>query len=113
MARVKYRVSSVNISFMLAIAIIFDLLQFLLTLTVIGALLSWLVTAFAVCMFAIWFLILGVNYFSGRKAAAKMASVIGTAVIEFIPVINALPSITIGVLAIALVSRSEDRLAAR
>lgn len=109
MGEVRYRVSGVSLGFMLALAAIFDLLQFLLTLTVVGALFSWLVTAIAVTIYAIWFLLLGVNYFSGRKAASKMIAALTTAVVEFIPLVSALPTITIGVLAIALISRSEDR----
>jgi hypothetical protein len=113
MGEVRYRVSGVSMGFMIAIAAIFDLLQFLLTLTVIGSLLAWLVTVFAGMIFFVWFLILGINYFSGKKAAAKVGTILSTSVLEFIPILNALPTITIGVITIALVSRMEDRMSAK
>lgn len=109
MAQVRYRVSNVSLGFMLALAVVFDLLQFLLTLTVVGALFTLLFGFVGFIIYAIWFLILGVNYIQGRKAAAKLGTLIATWVVEFMPLLNALPSMTVGVLLIALISRAEDR----
>jgi hypothetical protein len=107
--RVSYRIGGVTVAFMLALALVLDLVQILLTLTGVGALLAWLVTAVGTTAFGIWFLLMRVNYFSGRKAAQKMAATLAGVVAEFVPVINALPAMTISVIAVVLLSRAEDR----
>lgn len=103
------RVSAITLFFMIMISIVLDGVQFLLTLTVVGALFAWLVTALAMCIFGVWFLLLGINYFSGRKAGLKMASMFSSVVIELVPILSALPGITIGVLGVVAASRLEDR----
>lgn len=106
--KITYRVSFVTAFFMLALAAIIDLIQFLLNLTVILIPLTWLFTALAAITFAIWFLIVGVSYFSGKRAGLKMVASVGSVVAEFVPVINALPAVTTGVVLVIIVSRIED-----
>lgn len=102
------RIGNVVAGLMLATALTFDGLQFLLTLTVFGSIASPLITFVALCIFALWFLIYGINYIGGRKAGVKLAATMGTVVAEMVPFINGLPAITAGVLGILYASRKED-----
>ncbi|MDB5264978.1 MAG: hypothetical protein JWN64_549 [Parcubacteria group bacterium] len=104
----KYRIGGTAAGFMIGTAILFDAIQFLLTLTVIGSLVTFLVTILATIVFALWFALLGESIFkqnAAKKALISMASVIT----ELVPVIDALPAITLGVVALIAQSRSEDR----
>lgn len=97
---------------MLGTAFLLDCFQFflnLLPIPVIGWVLSMFVGMAALCIFAVWFLVLGVGLFGGRKAGVKMASAILAPVIEIIPLVGALPGTTLGVLGIIIASRLEDR----
>lgn len=108
-----HKISNVTAGFMLAIAVIFDGIQGLLTLTIFGALFSWFFTFLALVIFGVWFAILGINYFSGRAAGLKIASVFGSAIAEMVPFINGLPAITAGVAGIIVSSRLEEKGAPR
>lgn len=103
------RISNLVAGLMLGTALIFDGLQVLLTLTVVGSVASPLITFAAVSMFALWFLIYGINYIGGRKAGIKLASTVGATVAELVPLINGLPAITLGVLGVIYASRKEDK----
>jgi hypothetical protein len=113
MNTVKYRVSGVSLGFLIALAVVFDALQIFLTLTVFGAIFTVLVTFIAAVIFFLSFAILGVSYFSGRKPGLKIATIFTSSVLELVPILSAFPTVTIGVLGIALISRHEDRLAAK
>lgn len=102
------RINNVIAGLMLATAATCDGLQILLTLTVFGSIASPLITFVALCVFALWFLIYGINYIGGRRAGLKFAAVAGTAVAELVPFINGLPVTTIGVFAVIYASRKED-----
>lgn len=102
------RISNLVAGLMLGTALIFDGLQALLTFTLIGSVASPLVTFAAVSVFALWFLIYGINYIGGRKAGIKLASTVGATVAELVPLINGLPAITLGVLGVIYASRKED-----
>jgi predicted membrane protein len=107
--QVRYRIGNVAAGFILAFTVIADLSQFLLTLTGVGALLAPLVTFLVTTTLFIWFLLLGVNYIAGKRAAAKAITALSVVVAEFIPVINALPTFTIGAIVIIWSSRAEDK----
>lgn len=98
---------------MLATAGIIDLVQLFLTLTVFLAPASIALTFIAFSVFALWFLLLGVSYVGGSKAFAKLGAAGAGVIIEFVPLINALPATTAAVLAVILISRMEDREKAR
>lgn len=110
MTGVKYRIGNVALGFMLAFAAAFDALQFLFTLApFIGQALSIFLDIVWVIGFSLWCLLLRVNFFSGRKIGVKVMSLAGTAIIELLPFIQALPALTLGTLGVAVASRMEDR----
>jgi len=106
---VTYRIGTVQACFMVGIAIIGDLLQFLLSLTGILAIGADVVTFLTESILGIWFMISGVGFMSGKKATSKFLNVIGTTVIELIPIVDALPTLTIGTILLIRASRAEDR----
>ena len=109
----RYRVGMVTAIFMVGLAVLVDIAQFFLTLTVLLALGSLFLTFLAASIFFVWFLILGVSYFGGRKAGVKILAAAGGLVAELVPVINALPATTVAVVTVIAISRIEDREKAR
>ncbi len=103
-----YRVSGVVAGLMVAVAILSDGLQFLLTLTIIGSVVAMVLSALVWVSFALWFALLGVSYFD-RGAAMRGLILIGSVIVELVPLINALPATTLGVVALILHARAEDR----
>lgn len=103
----KHKIETVPAFFLLSLAILFDGIQFLLTLTVVGSLFSFLVTIIAALVFGLWFALLGVNYF-GKGGATKLLTALGSTVIELIPIVDALPGISLGVAALIAQTRVED-----
>jgi hypothetical protein len=89
-------------------ALVFDGLQFLLTLTVVGTIFAWFLSAFAWILFLLWFALLGVSYF-GRGAAIRFLTVFASAIAELMPVVNALPALTLGVVALIVQHNIEVR----
>jgi hypothetical protein len=104
----RRKISNVNAFFIIAVAVICDCLQFLLTLGVISSIFNVLITIIAWVIFGVWFFILGINYFKGKKALSKVVSVFGSLVIELIPILDALPTLTLGVIGIIVSSRKEE-----
>lgn len=91
---------------MLLLALIADGLQFLLTLAVVLIPLSLLLTFLCGIGFALWFFMLGA--YSGKGAEKKVFTSLVSVVAEVIPVINAVPAITAGVLINIVLSRLDD-----
>lgn len=89
------RVGLVTIIFMPVIALCFDLIAIIPGTN----LLAWIVLG-------IWFLLLDVNIFSARNMAATVTS----AIIGLVPVLNLLPEITLAVIVIIFMIKSEDKL---
>lgn len=88
-------------------ALTLDLLQFLLTLTIIGSVGAFFLgTVGGVALWLI-FMLHGVKY-SGTGALKKISASFGTLVLEMIPLIDALPLITIGAVMLILQTRKED-----
>lgn len=79
---------------MVAVAVLFDFVQFLLTISVFGMALAPLVSLIAIITFGIWLAHYNMSIFSARRIARFGLTTIG----ELIPGIDALPlwSITIG-----------------
>lgn len=90
------------------VALVFDGLQFLLTLTVVGTVVAWYLSALAWIIFLLWFALLGVSYF-GKGAAIRFLTVFASAVAELVPVVNALPALTLGVVALIIQHNIEVR----
>ena len=101
---------------LIALAFLFDLIQFLVSFlhvvpwvgNAIAFVVALFITCFAYITFGIWFALLRVNYFTGKQAALKILTLIGTLGLELIPLIDALPAITAGVITMVIVSRIED-----
>lgn len=102
----KHKIGNITAIFMLLLAAVADGLQFLLTLSVLLIPLSLLLTFLCGIGFALWFLILGA--YSGKGAEKKILTSLVSMVAEFIPVINAVPAITAGVLINVALSRLDD-----
>lgn len=110
----EYRVGSLSFFFLLCVAVLFDLLQALLVWLIgIGQVADLFITFLAVPIFGIAFALHGVSYFSGKKAGAKILTMLGATVVELVPFISALPGMTLGIIGIVLSSRAEDRENAR
>lgn len=106
---VGHRIGPVTMFFMLACALIADCLQFLVQfIPGVGQVIGWIIAFLAGGFFFMWFYMLGVSYFSGKKSFAKISAVLGMSVVELVPLVDALPALTVGVLAIILSSRAED-----
>lgn len=91
---------------MLLLAVIADACQFLLTLSVLLIPLSLLFTFLCGVGFALWFFLLGA--YSGKGAEKKALTSLVSVVAEIIPVINAVPAITAGVLINIALTRLDD-----
>lgn len=105
----KKRVGTIAAFFMLATAITFDALQFFLTfIPFLGVVINIFITVLAAMIFWLWFLLLGVSYFSGKKMGLKLAAAMGGLIVELVPIIDALPAITVGVTVVIIATRLED-----
>jgi hypothetical protein len=83
-----------------------DAFQALLNVLLVGEVLSTIISICADVIFIIWLWMLGVGFVKSPK---KMAAMLIQALVGLIPVINTLPELTIGILAIVLITRSEDK----
>lgn len=114
--REKARVGNLSAGFIVGLAIIFDLIQILVSFlhvipfvgNAIAVVVAWFVAVVALLIFGLWFWWLGVNYFTGKRAGLKLLAVFGTFVIELVPLVDALPAITAGVVLVIIASRVED-----
>jgi hypothetical protein len=83
-----------------------DAFQALLNVLVIGEVFSTIISICADVLFIIWLWMLGVSFVKKPKKLAAMGI---QAVVGLIPVLNTLPELTLGILAIVLITRSEDK----
>ncbi|MEO6536429.1 MAG: hypothetical protein ABIT47_01945 [Candidatus Paceibacterota bacterium] len=107
--KIEYRIGLISGGFMIMTAIVLDCVQVLLAFTGVLVLASDLITFIAAPTFGIWFLMMRVNYFGGKKAMVKVTSMLTTLVVELVPIVDALPGITMGVVTVIFATRSEDR----
>ncbi len=95
---------------MVALAAILDLVQFLLDLTVLASIVSMFIGGLAFIIFGLWFwLILREAKYKGKSGLMKIITAVGTLGIEIPPIIDGLPGITAGVVAMIIQSRIDDR----
>lgn len=99
-------IGGVTAGLLIGLALLFDGIQFLLTLTVLGSLFSWLVTVIAWTTFLVAFALVGESYFQ-KNTARKMLISGASIVAELVPIINAIPAITLGVIALIVQNRIE------
>lgn len=83
-----------------------DLIEALLTVLIIGTVLNPIISVCADVIFLIWFWTLGVSFVKKPKNLAAMGI---QAIIGFIPVLNTLPELTLGVFVLVKITQSEDR----
>ncbi|MEK9161064.1 MAG: hypothetical protein AAB440_03480 [Patescibacteria group bacterium] len=104
---------------MIMVAVGFDGIQFIATFfhvipllgTAAALVITWFAGFVAQVVFMLWFALLHVDGSSKAKAfAIRMLIHMSTFVVELIPVINAIPAITLGVIAIIIVSRAQEAL---
>jgi hypothetical protein len=100
------RISKSTSGLMIAVAVLFDVANGLINLVPIaGQILSDFVTIVAYGTFWLWFTILGISMIDPKKALRFF----GTGGIEMIPVINALPALTLGVFLTISMVKLEDK----
>jgi hypothetical protein len=105
----KQRISVVTGIFMIAIAFIIDAAQFLVVfIPGVDVVLDFFLGILAIMIFGVWFFLLGVNYFSGSKSGTKLATMLTTAIIEAVPLVDALPGLTLGISTLIWATRKED-----
>lgn len=112
----KIRVGSWMTALLVSAALLIDLLQFLVSflhvVPWIGNAIAFVVGTFlsfvAYISFGVWFALLGINYFAGKRAALKILTILATFGIELVPLLNMFPAITAGVITMIIVSRMED-----
>lgn len=92
---------------MIVTALLVDGVQALLTFSVLLLPLSVLITFMAAAMFFLWFALSGVRYV-GNDGGKKLLVALGSTVAELVPVVNALPVTTAGVIGIIVQTRIED-----
>lgn len=102
----KHSVGNVTAGLMVVTALLFDGVQALLTASVFLVPFSLFFTILYTIIFGIWFLLLGV--YAGRGAEKRLAMSALGAIVEFIPVINALPAVTASVIVTIFLSRRAD-----
>jgi len=100
------KIGNVTAGLMVGTALLIDGVQFLLSLTILLLPFSLFLTFIAFIGFGLWFSLCGVSYMKGggKKALTGAAA----AIIELIPVVNALPATTAGVVLIIAQTRIED-----
>lgn len=106
------RIGTTTAAVMIFFAVLLDAIQFIATfLNIIpglGVAVNWFIAIFAAIAFGLWFTLSGINYFSGKQAARKTLIAFSSVIIELLPIIDALPAITSGVVLMIVVSRIED-----
>jgi hypothetical protein len=92
------RINSLNAGLLILAAIIFDLLSIIPLINVITAFVAWLI-------FGVWFYLLGVGFMNPKRFATIAVSLI----IGVIPVLSVLPELTVAIIAIIIMVKSEDK----
>ncbi len=82
--------------------------DFLQTLALLGGpFLGSLISLIAFTFFSCWFFMLGVSYLD-RNGAVKFVIWMCSFIVEFIPILNTIPAITMGVVSLVLMTRFAD-----
>lgn len=102
----RRRIPNTTAILMISVALLFDLIQFILTALFIGMILNpVIVTPLAWFTFFLWYKFRGVNI---TDKVSRFATMTVTPLIEFIPMINALPAWTLGVFIMISIVKAED-----
>lgn len=90
---------------MVCVAGFIDLIQFLLNfIPLVGWVIIWIINAIVWLTFYIWFRARGINFNS-----KKSTNLAGAFVLEFIPIVDALPAWTFAVIRIIALTWAEER----
>ena len=114
----KPRIGGFTAGLLITFALLCDVLQFLFSffhvIPWIGNAVAFVVVLFitivSYVVLGLWFALLRINYFTGKRAALKVLTMLATFSIELIPLLDSLPAMTAGVLTMVIVSRIEDAL---
>jgi len=101
---IEYRVSEVMKIFLVSFAIAMDAIQVLLNLFAIGVIINRVLGIFIWLIFMTWFLLLGGTFFKTKS----FSILLGSSLIEMIPVLDLIPGWTVSTLYIIKVMREED-----
>jgi hypothetical protein len=93
-AQKNKRISGGTKIIMLVFAFFLDLIELILAALIAGIFINRLITIFEYFIYWFWFKIKGVSFSSNAKMGRRFG---GTAILEMIPVVGALPGFTLGV----------------
>ncbi len=82
------------------------LTAFILDVGSLIPLVNWITAGMATIIFGIWFYLLGISFINPKLLGSALVSFI----IETIPFLSWLPSLTAAVIAVIIIVKSEDRL---
>lgn len=102
----KRTIGNVTAGLMVVTALLFDGVQALLTMSVFLIPFALFFTILSTIIFGLWFLLLGA--YSGKGAEKRLAMTALATIVEFIPLINALPAVTASVVVNIMLSRGAD-----
>ena len=103
----KHTIGNVTAGLMIAFALLMDVIQGFLTLSIFLIPFSWFITIFSFTALWLWFVLAGVKY-SGNAGGKRILIMIASIITELIPVINAIPAVTAGVIGTIGQTRLED-----
>lgn len=103
---------------MITVAFLFDAAQFIaLFLNVLpglGVAVGWYIAILGQCLFFVWFLMAGVwGGPAGKGMLERIFITLGMTVPEWVPLLQAIPALTMGVIVMIVLSRMEDEKAAQ
>jgi hypothetical protein len=102
----KERITKVMGAILIIAAACIDIFEAILDVLLIGEFLSPIISVCADVGFWIWFKILGLDFGKNPKNLAAMTT---QALVGLMPGLDILPELTLGVLTIVLITRSEDK----
>ena len=105
----RRRISRTVAGLMVGTAALVDSGQFVLNLIpVLGQFMGLMMSFIAFIGFVLWFALMGVNFIAGRRAGMKMMAAFGTTIVELVPLVQALPAMSMGVAITIIASWLED-----
>jgi hypothetical protein len=107
---VQYRVPWGIGSLIIGVAIMVDVLQFFAEfIPGAGLFVAFFLGVLGYAILFLWFALRQVSFATGKKALAKILTTFMSAVIEFLPLLDALPMTTVNTVFVIIWSRAEDR----
>lgn len=107
--QVQYRIGWMSAGFILGVAVVADLLQVLFTLLVVFAPASIIVTVVAEGIIFFYFWVCGVHFMRGKRSLGRILGFLLTTMIEMVPFLDGLPTLTADTFYNIHSARKEDR----